>query len=77
MECRKRKAREWQIRLTEDIKEHKNGKFVTFTFSNESLISLLEDHKDLQGITGYALDNAFTTKAKQGILNIFPMLYSS
>ena len=37
MECLKKKAREWQIRLTEEIKENKNGKFVTLTFSNESL----------------------------------------
>lgn len=26
-ECRKQKARGWQQRLLEDIKEHKNGKF--------------------------------------------------
>lgn len=62
-ECRNRKAREWQIRLTEDIKEHKNGKFITFTFSNQSITKLVQDNKDLHGIIGYALDNAIATKA--------------
>ena len=41
MECRKQKAREWQIRMSEEIKENKNGKFITFTFSNESIIELM------------------------------------
>lgn len=41
-ECRKEKAREWMSRLAEDIKIHKNGKFVTLTFSNESIANLLE-----------------------------------
>lgn len=40
MECRKKKAREWQIRMTEEIRENKNGKFVTLTFNNESLKEL-------------------------------------
>lgn len=40
IECRKQKAREWQIRMAEEIKLNKNGKFVTLTFSNESLIEL-------------------------------------
>lgn len=40
IECLKQKAREWQIRMSEEIKENKNGKFITLTFSNESLIEL-------------------------------------
>ena len=40
MECMKKKAREWQIRLTEEIKENKNGQFITLTFSEESLNEL-------------------------------------
>lgn len=35
MECRKRKGRDWQIRLLEDMRHHTNGKFITLTFSNE------------------------------------------
>lgn len=40
IECMKQKAREWQIRLTEDIREYKNANFVTLTFSEESLLKL-------------------------------------
>lgn len=40
IECRKQKAREWQIRLSEDIKENKNGKFITLTFNTKSLRQL-------------------------------------
>ena len=35
IECRKKKAREWQVRLMEDIKTNKNAIFVTLTMSNE------------------------------------------
>ena len=46
MECMKKKAREWQIRLSEDIKENKNGQFITLTFSEDSLNKLkLETEK--------------------------------
>jgi len=37
MECRKQKQREWQVRLQEEIRADKRGKFVTMTFSDESL----------------------------------------
>lgn len=40
IECRKQKSREWLTRLQEDIKKYKNGKFVTLTFSTESLKKL-------------------------------------
>lgn len=40
MECMKKKAREWQIRLQEEIRENKNGKFITLTFNDESLEEL-------------------------------------
>ena len=42
IECRKQKARSWQTRLLEDIKDHTNGKFITLTFSNEKIKKLLE-----------------------------------
>lgn len=54
MECRKQKARNWQVRLHEEIRNDKNGKFVTFTFSNESIKELA---KDIKGLEGYNLDN--------------------
>ncbi len=40
MECKKQKAREWSVRLQEEIRTEKNGKFVTLSFSDESLIEL-------------------------------------
>lgn len=60
IECRKKKAREWQVRLLEDIKEYKNGKFITLTFSNESIYKLSQKFK---GLKGYELDNQIATQA--------------
>ncbi|NDV94341.1 hypothetical protein D0T84_05335 [Dysgonomonas sp. 521] len=40
MECMKAKARDWQIRMSEEIKTDGTGKFVTLTFSEESLEEL-------------------------------------
>lgn len=42
-ECKKKKAREWQIRLIEDIKVNTNAKFVTLTFSESSLKNLTKE----------------------------------
>lgn len=50
IECRKQKKREWQVRMLEDIKTNKNGKFVTLTFDRDSLKSLQDD-------VGYISDN--------------------
>lgn len=75
IECRKQKSREWMIRLSEDIKEHKNGVFVTLTFSPEAIAKIIEEDKepedrkrkhewkDLKKLKGYDLDNAIATKA--------------
>ena len=40
MECMKQKAREWQVRLQEEIRENKNGKFITLSYTDESLEKL-------------------------------------
>ena len=40
MECKKQKTREWTVRLNEEIRNNKNGKFVTLTFSDESIKEL-------------------------------------
>lgn len=40
MECRLKKQREWKVRMMEEIRSDKTGKFVTLTFSEESLIQL-------------------------------------
>jgi hypothetical protein len=54
IECRKQKAREWQVRLQEDIRINKNAKFVTLTFSDEELNKL---ENEVKGLTGYNRDN--------------------
>ena len=40
IECRRQKARSWQVRMLEDIKTNTNGKFVTLTFSDQSIYKL-------------------------------------
>lgn len=62
MECKKQQAREWQVRLLEDIKDYKNGKFITLTFSNESYKKIAE-LKDIKDYNGYDKDNAIAKKA--------------
>lgn len=42
IECRKAKAREWQIRLNEEIKVYKHAYFVTLTFDEEHLKKYLQ-----------------------------------
>lgn len=65
IECRKQKARNWQVRLLEDVRHHKNGKFITLTFSNEAIAELREEveikrRKGEEGnekLEGYEIDN--------------------
>lgn len=59
IECRKQKAKSWQVRLLEDIKTNRNGKFVALTFSDEAIAKLYEQF-DLKG---YELDNEAATRA--------------
>lgn len=40
IECRNMKKREWQVRMLEEIRHDKSGKFVTLTFNEENLIKL-------------------------------------
>lgn len=72
-ECRKQKAREWQLRLLEDIKHHRNGKFVTLTFNNKSIANLASEIK----ATGYTLDNAIATLAVRRFLERWRKKYST
>jgi hypothetical protein len=64
IECFNKKAREWKVRLSEDIREFKNGKFVTLTFSNESYKELYEISKG----EGYNRDNSIATIAVRRFL---------
>ena len=59
MECLKQRANNWQVRLEEDIKHNRNGKFVTLTFTDEALEKLAEGIN----VTGYARENAIARKA--------------
>ena len=62
IECRKQKADNWKIRLYEEVKTDKTGKFVTLTFSDESLIKLW-DYCEQKNYSSYNKDNDIATKA--------------
>lgn len=68
MECHRKKKNEWKIRLTEEIKDNKNGLFVTLTFSNESIKELTEEIWANEIIEGYNLDNTISTIATRRYL---------
>lgn len=55
IECKNQKAKNWQVRLLEDVKDNRNGVFVTLTFS-DSEMKKLDKEIDIK-IQGYARDN--------------------
>lgn len=71
IECRRAKAREWQVRLLEDIKTNRNGKFISLTFSNEWIQKIVEGYNNENGqwvegikyITGYDVENEIAIRA--------------
>lgn len=65
IECRKQKARQWQVRLLEDVRHNKQGVFVTLTMNNESYASLATE---IKGVSGYDLDNEIATLAVRRFL---------
>ena len=66
IECKKQKARDWQIRIIEEIKKDTSGKFVTLTLSNEEYRKLNIEIDD--NIKGYDRDNEIATKATRRFL---------
>ena len=83
IECKKQKAKEWQVRLHEDIKEYRNGKFVTLTLSDESykrMHDIVQSRKRIKNkwverekndeLSGYDLDNAIITQATRYFLEL-------
>ncbi len=65
MECRKKKAFEWQVRLSEEMRSSKmKGYFVTWTFSDESLNDLREAVKN-EGChyEGWRMENEIARKS--------------
>lgn len=63
MECRTAKAREWRVRLTEEIRTHNKAYFVTWTFSDEALEDIYTANERAHHLTGYDLDNELATYA--------------
>ena len=55
VECRKQKARQWQVRLQEDIRVNKNAKFVTLTFNDCELNKI--EREIGKKLNGYNRDN--------------------
>ena len=60
-ECVNQKSRAWSIRLQEEIRVDKRGKFITFSFSDEELNKLMNEVGDI--VTGYNKDNAVAKMA--------------
>lgn len=61
IECLRQKARNWQVRLFEEIHYDKSGLFVTLTFSEESLNELVKEF-------GVTESNYIATKAVRRFL---------
>jgi len=74
MECRKQKAMQWQIRLTEEIKRNKHAKAITLTFSNEHITKL---YNEFPNITGYPLDNHIAKIAVRRFLERYRKKYKT
>lgn len=79
MECKKAKANNWRVRLLEEIKTRHDGKFITFTFSEESLSELRNEvrenakrvdriYDENNAIDGYLLDNEVASLAVRRFL---------
>jgi len=73
-ECRKQKQRDWQVRMSEEIRENKTGKFITLTFSNEKyteLYHLITEKLKTEKTTTpdpYTVDNLIATYATRHFL---------
>lgn len=73
MECRKMKARDWQVRLTEEVKRNElKGIFVTLTFSDEYIEELyydiIENNKKAEKLNSYDISNYIAKKAVRRFL---------
>lgn len=57
IECRKQKAQQWRIRLSEELKVQKYAYYCTFTFSNEKLRKLRKElhMRECNAVAGKAL----------------------
>ena len=64
IECLKQKARNWSIRLQEEIRDNAAATFITLTFSNEA-IAMIGQNIDFKG---YERDNQIATVAVRRFL---------
>jgi len=64
MDCKKKKASEYNTRLTEHIRTHTNGKFVTLTF-NPDEFKKLSEIQTVQRLDGYERENEICKIAEQ------------
>lgn len=57
IECREQKAREWQVRLSEEIKVHKYNYFITLTFAPKELEEICKKTRlnECNAVAGYAV----------------------
>jgi len=57
IECRESKARDWQVRLTEEIKQHEYNYFITLTFAPAELETICNKNKlkECNAVAGYAV----------------------
>lgn len=92
IECRKQYANGWKIRLLEEIKNTtEKGYFVTLTFSNESIIKIIEQNKEEQKrkssiktrkkinideLEGYDVDNEIATQGVRKFLERYRKKYN-
>jgi len=74
IECKKQKARNWQVRLHEELRHDKTGQFVTLTFSDEEYKKLSEE---ITGVTDYNLDNEIATLATRRFLERWRKKYKT
>lgn len=67
IECRKQKARQWQVRLNEEIKCHEYNYFMTLTFSPDGLKEILDRTKltECNAAAEYALRHALERYRKK------------
>lgn len=65
-ECKKKKKRDWQVRLSEEVKDDNTGIFITLTFSTEALKEL--DKEITEDIKGYERENRIVTLAVRRFL---------
>lgn len=78
MECKKKRSREWQVRLLEHIKTHTNGKFITFTFNNESYEKIYNQVREAdteEKLDQYERDNQVATIAIRRFLERWRKTY--